>query len=113
MLNQQPVLDNMTNNLFNYKSISNNEVKVVNLCDSECIGKTLSDETFEIDISDSYFGGQSIGKTEAIDLLNNSNMLNLVGNRIVKLALELKLASIESVKEIDGISFLLIYKFTQ
>lgn len=103
----------MNNDSFVYRSVINNNIKVVNLCDSENIGKTISDKDFEIEISSDYFGNQIIDETKAIDLLKNSNTLTLVGNRIVELAIKHDLVSVESVKKVEGISFALVFKFTQ
>lgn len=44
-------------------------------------------------------------------MLKSSSVLNLVGNRIVKLALELRLAKENSIKVIDNIPFLMIFRF--
>ena len=98
---------------FFYRLIHNQNIKIANLCDSDNLGKTVSNADVEIEISKAYFGGQLVDEKEAIDLLTGSSMLNLVGNRIVKLALSLNLASEDSVRIIDGISFLLVYQSIQ
>jgi uncharacterized protein len=38
-------------------------------------------------------------------------MLNLVGNRIIKLAIEMRLAKEMTVRNIQGIPFLMVFKF--
>ena len=63
--------------------------------------------------SEDYFGGTVIDENQAIELLKKSDTLNLVGNDIVDLAINLELVSIESIKKIEGVSFGLIYKFLQ
>ena len=40
---QLQVQDNMPSNSFHFRSIKNNEVNIVNICDIEVIGKTLSE----------------------------------------------------------------------
>ena len=98
---------------FFYRLIHNQNIKIANLCDFDNLGKTVSNADVEIEISKAYFGGQLVDEKEAIDLLTRSSMLNLVGNRIVKLALSLNLASEDSVRIIDGVSFLLVYQSIQ
>ena len=110
---QLQVQDNMPSNSFHFRSIKNNEVNIVNICDTEIVGKTLSEGEFEIEISEDYFGGIQIDENKAIELLKTSNTLNLVGNNIVDLAIELDLASSDSIKFIENISFVIIYKFIQ
>ena len=110
---QLQVQDSMPSNSFHFRSIKNQEVNIVNICDIEVIGKTLSEGEFEIEISEDYFGGIQIDENKAIELLKTSNTLNLVGNNIVDLAIELDLTSPDSIKSIENISFVLIYKFTQ
>ncbi|NSL74520.1 MAG: DUF424 family protein [Thaumarchaeota archaeon] len=110
---QLQVQDNMPSNSFHFRSIKNHEVNIVNICDTEVIGKTLSEGEFEIEISEDYFGGIQIDENKAIELLKTSNTLNLVGNNIVDLAIKLDLASPDFIKSIKNISFVLIYKFIQ
>ncbi len=111
-LSQLLVLDRMTSQFF-CRLIQNQNTRIVNLCDSDNLGKIVSNADVEIEISKEYFGGELVDEKEAITLLTGANMLNLVGNRIVKLALSLNLASKDSVRIIDNISFLLVYKSIQ
>ncbi len=111
-LSQLLVLNRMPPQFF-YRLIQNQDIRIVNLCDSDNLGKIISNADVEIEISKEYFGGQLVDEKEAIDLLTGFNVLTLVGNRIVKLALSLNLASEDSVRIIDGISFLLVYRSIQ
>ena len=108
---QLQVQDNMPSNSFHFRSIKNHEVNIVNICDTEIIGKTLSEGEFEIEISEDYFGGIQIDENKAIELLKTSNTLNLVGNNIVDLAIELDLASSDSIKFIENISDDIFHSF--
>ena len=44
-------------------------------------------------------------------LLQKSDIANIVGNRIIKQAIEMKLAKELSIRKIGGVPFLMIYKF--
>ena len=103
----------MQSKSFHFRSITSNEINIVNICDTDNIGTTISEGNFEIEISEDYFGGDIIDENKAQELLKTSDTLNLVGNNIVNLAVDLDLVSIESIKKIQGISFVLIYKFIQ
>ncbi|MGN6624880.1 MAG: DUF424 family protein, partial [Candidatus Nitrosocosmicus sp.] len=46
------------------------------------------------------------------ELLKSSSIINLVGQGIVDLALKLNLAKRNSVKTIENIPFLMIFRFT-
>jgi len=84
---------------------------MVNICDEELLGKTLKDKDLEIHISQSFYGNNKINLKEAIDIIQKSHSINLVGNRIVEEALNAKLASKLSVKKIGSTLFLMIIKF--
>jgi len=103
----------MTSKSFHFRSITNADIHIVNICDTENIGTTISEGDYEIEVSEDYFGGTVIDENQAIELLKKSDTLNLVGNDIVDMAIDLELVSIESIKKIEGVSFVLIYKFLQ
>ncbi len=103
----------MDSKSFHFRSITNANIHIVNICDTENLGKTISEGDYEIEISEDYFGGTVIDENQAIELLKKSDTLNLVGNDIVDMAIDLELVSIESIKKIEGVSFVLIYKFLQ
>lgn len=84
---------------------------MINICDIELLDKEINKGDFVIQISKNYFLEEEIDEREAITILKSSSVLNLVGNRIVKLALELRLAKENSVKVIDNIPFLMIFRF--
>ena len=103
----------MPSKSFHFRSITDANIHIVNICDTVNIGKSISEGDYEIEISEDYFGGTVIDENQAIELLKKSDTLNLVGNDIVDLAINLELVSIESIKKIEGVSFALIYKFLQ
>ena len=103
----------MTSKSFHFRSITNADIHIVNICDTENIGTTISEGDYEIEVSEDYFGGTVIDENQANELLKKSDTLNLVGNDIVDMAIDLELVSIESIKKIEGVSFVLIYKFLQ
>lgn len=84
---------------------------MVNVCDTELIGKTLIEGKLKMHISEDFFGGDEVGEEEAVRIIRESAMLSLAGARSVKIALANKLGSPQAVREIQGVPFLMIYKF--
>ncbi len=84
---------------------------MISICDLELVGKTLKDGDLAVNLSREYFQEHTIIETEALELLESCSIANLVGTRIVNLAIGLRLASQYSVRHISGIPFLMIYKF--
>ncbi len=83
---------------------------MINICDEELIGSKIKEGNLEVDISKDYFH-ERIGDEDAIALLRSCSIANLVGKRIVSKALEMRLASPQSVRYIAGVPFLMLFKF--
>ena len=99
------------NKIFALRKIKYQETIIINICDIELLGKEINKGDFVIDISKNYFLEEEIDEHEAIILLKSSSVLNLVGDRIVNLALKLRLAKENSVKVIENIPFLMVFSF--
>ena len=97
--------------IFALRKIKYQETTMINICDIDLLGKEIDKGDFIIDISKDYFLEEEIDEKEAIILLKSSSVLNLVGKKIVELALRLKLAKENSVKVIENIPFLMIFSF--
>jgi hypothetical protein len=84
---------------------------MISICDADLVGKTLTQGEMVISLSRDYFQEEVIEKEEAADLLNKCSIANLVGEKIVAMAISMGLAKEASVKRICGIPFLMIFKF--
>jgi uncharacterized protein len=84
---------------------------MVNICDLELIGSKLEQGDLVIDISKEYFQQEIIENHQAENLLRLCSVANLVGERIVKQAIDLRFAKEMSIKRISGVPFLMIFKF--
>lgn len=84
---------------------------MINICDVELIGTKLEQGDFVINISREYFQQEIIEEFQAERLLRLCSIANLVGERIVKLAIDLRFAKEMSIKRISGVPFLMIFKF--
>ncbi|MDA4116502.1 MAG: DUF424 domain-containing protein [Thaumarchaeota archaeon] len=96
---------------FSVHSISWKNASIVNVCDTELIGRTLVDGKLKMHISKDFFGGAFVEEEEALKIIKESAMISLAGVRSVGIALAHKLGSPQAVREIEGVPFLMIYKF--
>jgi len=83
---------------------------VLNICDSELLGKKITQDELNMNISENYYGGKLVEKEEAKSLLKNSAIINMVGKESVSLSIELGIGSENGVKTISGIPFLIIFR---
>lgn len=99
------------NNMFAVRKINYQGSMMVNICDQELIGKKINEGELQVNITKDYFGQEIVGEEEAVKLLSSCSVANLVGERIVEKAVQMKLASNLSVRIISGVPFLMIFKF--
>ena len=84
---------------------------MINICDIELIGLKLEQGELIVDLSKEYFQQEIIEDSQAERLLRSCSIANLVGERIVKMALDLRYAKEVTIKRISGVPFLMIFKF--
>lgn len=84
---------------------------MVDICDLNLIGSKLEQQGLVINLTREYYQQEVIEQNYAQHLLQKCGIANLVGERIVKQALDMKLAKEDSVRKISGVPFLMIYKF--
>ena len=82
---------------------------MLNMCDSELIGKDIVDGKLKIHISENYYGKQIVEKDEAISMMKPASILNLVGRETISLAIDLGIGSKDGVKIISDVPFLIIF----
>ena len=81
------------------------------MCDAELVGKTVRQSDLEINITKSYYGDRIVDEKEAESLLRTSSIINMVGKRTIDLSIKIGIGSAKGVKEIEGIPFLIVFKF--
>lgn len=84
---------------------------MIDVCDLDLIGTKLEQDGLVINLTREYYQQEVIEQQYAQELLQKCDIANLVGDEIVKQALDLKLAKEISVRKISGVPFLMIYKF--
>src|SRR4051812_21520531 len=86
---------------------------MVDICDLELIGNNLKQDGLVINLTPEYYQQEVIESSFAKELLLECDIAYLVGDRIVRQALDMKLAKEASIRKISGVPFLMIYKFRQ
>ncbi len=96
--------------LFSTKVISASGNLMLNICDPELINKTFYDKNTKIKINPNYYAERDVDAHEAKNLLTKCNSINMVGEKTVSLAINLGIGSEKSIRRIEGIPFLIVFK---
>ena len=96
--------------MFSARLIRHQDTNMLNICDSDLLGKTLNRDNFSLKISEEYYAEKIVEKEEAKDLLKQSDNINMAGKNIVDLSVSMGIGSANGVKVIDGIPFLIVFK---
>ena len=83
---------------------------MLNICDSDLLGKKIVDEKVTMNITKSYYCERFVEKDEAKNLLKKSSSINMVGKETISLSLELGIGSENGVKTISDVPFLIVFK---
>jgi hypothetical protein len=84
---------------------------LVNMCDEELVGKTVTEGKLKLHLSKEFYSGEIVDKGEALRLIRTCSIISLAGTRSVSLAIENKMGAPEAIREIEEVPFLMIYKF--
>ncbi len=96
---------------FAVRSLNYQHNRMLNICDADLVGRTFNESDLAINISKSYFAEQIVEEREAENLLRNASIINMVGEKTVALSVKMGIGSSKGIKKIDGIPFLLVFKF--
>ena len=83
---------------------------MLNICDAELLGRNIVQNELNMNISKSYYGEKLVKKEEAVTLLKNSSIINMVGKETVSLSIELGIGSENGIKTISNVPFLIVFK---
>ena len=76
---------------------------ILAICDAELLGKTLNEGKIVFEVREKFYKGTKTTVEEAINLMEQSTIVNMVGKCIVKKALEKGLIHPEAVLNISGV----------
>ena len=96
--------------LFSTKVISASGNLMLNICDSELVDKTFHDGNTKIKINSNYYAERDVDEHEAKNLLKKCSSINMVGEKTISLATSLGIGSERSIRRIDGVPFLIVFK---
>ena len=96
--------------LFSTKVISASGNLMLNICDHELVDKTFQDGETKIKINPNYYAERDVDEHEAKNLLTKCNSINMVGEKTVSLATSLGIGSEKSIRLIEGVPFLIVFK---
>ncbi len=83
---------------------------MLNICDADILERHLVDGDLHMHMSKGCYGERLVGWKEAEDLLEKSLIINMVGEKIVRLAIEIGVGSEAGIRTISGIPFLIVFK---
>jgi hypothetical protein len=92
----------------NLKKIGNNVLLAI--CDCEVLGKTLREGKIVFIIKEEFYKGAKVSLDEAVDMIRNSTIVNMVGKNIVKKAVERGYVHPEAILNIEGVPHAQIVK---
>lgn len=84
---------------------------LVNVCDEELIGRTVTEGKLQMHISKEFYYGELVDRSEALRLIKQCAIVNLAGSRSVSLAVDNNIGARQAIREIEDVPFLMIYKF--
>lgn len=79
-------------------------------CDAELLGKILREGKIVFEVREEFYKGSRVSVEEAIDLMKQSTIVNMIGQNIVEKAIERGLVHPEAVLRISGVPHAQIVK---
>ncbi len=92
----------------NLKKVGRNVLLAI--CDSELLGRTLREGKIVFHVKDEFYNGGKVTVEEAVGMINNSNIVNMVGKCCVETAIAKGYVHPEAVLNIEGIPHAQIVK---
>jgi len=79
-------------------------------CDVELLGEILRDGKIVFEVREEFYKGLKMTVEEAIDLMKQSTIVNMIGHNVVKKAIEKGLIHPDAVLKISGVPHAQIVK---
>jgi len=80
------------------------------MCDAEILGKTLREGKIVFCVKEDFYKGARVNIEEAVSMIQNSTIVNMVGKNVVKKAIEQGYVHPEAVLNIEGVPHAQIVK---
>ncbi len=95
---------------FSVKVSNYQQNSMLNICDPDLLGKTISDGKRNLKISQSYYGQKIVDQSEAERLLKSSSVINMAGRQAVSLSIKLGVGVKDGVKYVNDVPFLIVFQ---
>jgi hypothetical protein len=92
----------------NLKRVGRNMLLAI--CDAEILGKTLHDGKIIFCVKEDFYKGARVNIDEAMCMIENSTIVNMIGRNVVSKAIEKGYVHPEAVLKIQGIPHAQIVK---
>jgi len=92
----------------NLKKVGANVLLAV--CDCDLLGKTLREGKIVFKIKDEFYNGRKASVDEAMDMIDNSTIVNLVGKECVEEAIAKGYVHPDAILKIEGVPHAQILK---
>ncbi len=87
-----------------YVKVHESEARiVVAICDENLIGKKVSEDKKQLDITERFYKGEKKDKNEVIEIMEKAGNLNLVGKETINIALKNNIIEKEAIITIKNI----------
>jgi len=93
----------------NLKKIGRNVLLAI--CDCELLGRTLREGKIVFHVKDKFYNGGKVSVEEAVGMIKNSTIVNLVGKNCVENAIAKGYVHPDAVLSIEGVPHAQIVKF--
>jgi len=80
------------------------------LCDCEILGRKLREGKIVFHVKEEFYKGAKVSIEEAIEIIENSTIVNMIGKNVVQKAIEKGYVHPEAVLNIEGIPHAQIVK---
>jgi hypothetical protein len=80
------------------------------ICDCEVLGKTLRQGKIVFHIKEEFYNGGKVALDDAVSMIQNSTIVNMVGKNCVERAIEKGYVHPEAVLDIEGVPHAQIVK---
>ena len=80
------------------------------MCDAEILGKTLREGKIVFCVKEDFYKGSKVNVEEAVSLIKNSTIVNMVGKNVVKKAIARGYVHPDAVLNIQGVPHAQIVK---
>ena len=92
----------------NLKKVGRNVLLAI--CDCEVLGKTLREGKIVFHIKDEFYNGGKVSLDQAVSMIENATIVNMVGKKCVEKAIEKGYVHPEAVLNIEGVPHAQIVK---